>query len=768
MAIYEGLDRCDLKALRPFWHAMDTYACTNWMGEALLINQKSIKPQPGPLTIDALSDRGMLWYQGHRVKLNSLDAALCLRVYEAYLSRQSILFIYPTPSYLLPSLVVATLLVNNFGNAGRKDLTPGILFYTGIDGRDLYADLGVGADHESISETFGFLRLDTEGLPLEPIKLTAEQKLVVTGHCTLPKDISYKPRVVVVDSGAFKNEALVALLKTASERWPAALFYVVSGDPVTPLVQVAARNGWGLVDLLHEAPKIFVPEAHDPFTSVAVQLKHVSDGIRRRVEVPADMPAPASTDLIDSILLARRHRSESVVARQFLALSKWLSDLAITPSEFEAYRLSSMNSYADRRDAIREQARHEGRNAQLIAGGVSVLNDLHDQLDKFNPKREALLEALLACWYEKKSVAVLVQRPGMGSVLTQAVQLLPEFIDMLDDKRLTFVSVSQLHKAASCDIVIVPSILRADAIWGLRTAIAPEMLFIAYGTEIRLLEWCLKELGLMEAPKALLGATKATFEVEQASEDTEVFIDLAALVSDGETEYAASENVPIVGPRCMLHFEDGEVIAVAESSLLQTVSDTEDGVKSQPAKTVQPGDLVLLVNGSVHQSLFELLRDRVDGQTNLSRALDVVKAFQRVLQSKYKEAIDGADWLTRVHHNLVALDSKIVNSSTVMQWVTGVRFGPNDPQDIRRLGVVLEVMPLESHYVDFYSAMQRVRTAHRELGRILIRALKSLFHDRDTKSIKISVDGENVILYDIVDAVMLKRVVRIEKERNDS
>jgi hypothetical protein len=697
-------------------------------------------------------------------------------MYTAYLKRQSQLLVYPIPTYVVPALFVTTLLINTFGRTERKSLTPRILFYTGIDGRDLYSDIGVGANREGISETFGFVRLDSEGRPLEQVKLTSALPLVVTGHCVLPRETAYKPDVIIFDTNGFNVEALVRVMVEAQARWPAALTYGVTGDPLTPFISIASLRKWAVIDLLREAlPAKDSLTGHDPFARVAIQLANAGNKVRHRLEVPAQTPAPAWTSLRDVVDLAKRHTKTLATARQFLALVKWLCGLSVLPSEFEDFRLTNMRPFADRVAAIRSCARHEGRNAELIAGGVTILNEILAELEQNNPKRKALLEILLRCCHENKRIVVLLQKAGMRSILTQAIQLLPECIDMLRDGRLTFVSVSQLPKAMNCDIVIVPAILMANSIWALRTAIAPEIIFLTYDMERELLNWCLREVGLLQVNESLSIQGHEPAMSAGPIEPATFFLDLTSLGNAEDLEEALPQgNAPVSGPRRTLHFDDGSELTVGDSTKLQIVTDSDEPVQSRAVCRVDPGDVVLFVNGGIQQSLFELLRDRVDGQTTLSRAIEIVKAFQRALSSSHgiadgqqqlpglKRTVSFDAHVQNLHAALVKLGSRIQRAVSVEQWITGERFGPSDPHDIRRLGIALEIPLFQTRHFEFYRAMQKVRVAHRELGKVLVRALRHLFRDRDSKSIKITVDGEEVIFYDIVDAVALKRVVHID------
>jgi transcriptional regulator len=58
--------------------------------------------------------------------------------------------------------------------------------------------------------------------------------------------------------------------------------------------------------------------------------------------------------------------------------------------------------------------------------------------------------------------------------------------------------------------------------------------------------------------------------------------------------------------------------------------------------------------------------------------------------------------------------------------------------------------------------MQRVRVAHRELGRALVRIVRASFKEADASSIRLTIDGEEIVMYDISEAIATKRVVSAE------
>ena len=125
-------------------------------------------------------------------------------------------------------------------------------------------------------------------------------------------------------------------------------------------------------------------------------------------------------------------------------------------------------------------------------------------------------------------------------------------------------------------------------------------------------------------------------------------------------------------------------------------------------------------------NIFEVLRDRVDSQTSLARAVEIVNAYHSLLLHAFH--VSGLTH-QQLLHRLRSLGSTILHTISIVEWVEGERFGPSDPLDIERLGSTLGI-EVFSKYDQFYAAMQRVRVAHRELGRVLVRIVRASFKRR--------------------------------------
>ncbi len=744
--------------------------CTACIGNGGEIRRAAGSNGHASSTIAALSEQQQLWLGSEQVQINPLDASFCEDFEQNYSAGNSRLYVYPVTSYVLPALFVATVFINHLAKtSGRRSALPSILWYTPTDGRELFARLRFGKKRNSVSEICGTARINTDGQRIgsTPRKV----RLCLTGHPVLPKDRSWSPDAVIVDTHHFGDVASVKLLTAVRNEWPHVRTFAITSDPLTPLRDCFESVLDGTAKDTLQLPSLQIgrdiPE--NAFASVAVQLNTFASGVERTVEIVAETPSPRWNDLRDVFPLAKRNVGSLVTARLFLAAVKWVSGLPVRPSEFEANRTLLMSSFEDWLSRIRRTARDEGTTAMLIAGATTVLRDICTDLERDNQKHAALMRAINDQSEQGRRVAIIVQRVGMRNVLRQALLAATMDGELSDDGQsrasVSVMTTEQLFRAETCDLVIVPALLPHGMLWALRAAIAPEMKILSYGCETAHWEWSLNEAGAAGQPlrrsTAPDGPRQADAAPQNRSFEAALSLDLASLVADDLDEVDLSlpwsESSSTQTARRCISFQDDSEVTVADSSIVQVV-DEQEQIRETRARDIKVGDMLLIANGGPLRDLFDLLRERVDSQTGLARAVEIVKAFHQLLEHAFRRSEMTYETL---RDKLRAIGSRIIHPVSIAEWVEGERFGPIDPLDIERLGRIFSIDTFATSYSQYYSSMQRVRIAHRELGRALVRLVHASYADADANSIRLTVEGEDVVLYDISDAITLKRVVTI-------
>ena len=346
-------------------------------------------------TLSALARSELLCLGTEVVHLNALDESLCSDLDDCYCAGRGKLFIYPMSAYIVPALFVATLFVNGIARgAGKKANLPNVLWYTTTDGRDLLSRLKFGKKREEVSSISGLTRLNAEGERFG--SGSRNKRLFVSAHAVLPKDQSWCPTVLIADGRQFDDGQLTELLASALRRWPGILIYVVTANPMTSLVAFFKDQSWESSDYAGALGdyKMKAVGCRNEFDSIALQLTNVDHGVERVIETVADQPSAAWSELRDVLPLAKRSVKLLATARLFIAAAKWLSGLPLRPSEFEAHRSVFMSSFDDWLQKIRQVSKQEGNTAQLIAGATTILREVYRDLERQNPKREALFDSI--------------------------------------------------------------------------------------------------------------------------------------------------------------------------------------------------------------------------------------------------------------------------------------------------------------------------------------------------------------------------------------
>jgi hypothetical protein len=132
------------------------------------------------------------------------------------------------------------------------------------------------------------------------------------------------------------------------------------------------------------------------------------------------------------------------------------------------------------------------------------------------------------------------------------------------------------------------------------------------------------------------------------------------------------------------------------------------------AERIAPGDELLLLDGEVRKDLLGKVLEVAEDVPELAAPAAWVDYWR--------------DALRRAHHTFEsyeALHEELERhgcskqTQTVRLWVVGQTIGPEDPEDVRRLGECLGDRSLTENYQRVAEAMRSLRTAHQRLGRRL-------------------------------------------------
>ena len=106
----------------------------------------------------------------------------------------------------------------------------------------------------------------------------------------------------------------------------------------------------------------------------------------------------------------------------------------------------------------------------------------------------------------------------------------------------------------------------------------------------------------------------------------------------------------------------------------------------------------------------------------------------------------------------------------IFQWVNGAIIGPQDLENIRRIGIIYEKPFLVAKFGDIARAIQRLRNIHRSLARRLNKLIPQAGIEADLKDKENTVIDKELELYleDFANIVSIERIEAVEILENVS
>ncbi len=199
----------------------------------------------------------------------------------------------------------------------------------------------------------------------------------------------------------------------------------------------------------------------------------------------------------------------------------------------------------------------------------------------------------------------------------------------------------------------------------------------------------------------------------------------------GDTRDAADESVPTDEVPAETPVAVDAVVAVdyadgwhGDYVLDQTVmvaDRTGLRVKRQDrlARDLQVGDEVIAIHGQQRQSLYELLVSRLHRNPAIELHLALLDRWQDEVEAGYVTWAGSGRTLDDLLCAMRAKGSDITSVSGVRLWVTGGTLAPQDAEDVRRLGEVLERRFVVANFGRIANAATRLRGLHRGLAQRL-------------------------------------------------
>ncbi|WP_433315603.1 DrmE family protein [Micromonospora sp. CA-269861] len=139
------------------------------------------------------------------------------------------------------------------------------------------------------------------------------------------------------------------------------------------------------------------------------------------------------------------------------------------------------------------------------------------------------------------------------------------------------------------------------------------------------------------------------------------------------------------------------------------------------AGRIAVGDELVFIDGDAHKTLLAKILEVAEDVPELAVAGTWVAHWRTALARAHARCGSYASLARQL-----AAHGCTVQTQTVRLWCIGVTLGPEDPTDLRRLGLLLNDDALTTRYEAVWRAMQTLRHAHVRLGRRLAALTRSL------------------------------------------
>lgn len=210
-------------------------------------------------------------------------------------------------------------------------------------------------------------------------------------------------------------------------------------------------------------------------------------------------------------------------------------------------------------------------------------------------------------------------------------------------------------------------------------------------------------------------------------------------------------------------FEHGWTACYAPEDKLNVVVQSSEGLRAEEryVRAVQPGDRVVLIYGERRQSLYDLFVSRIHNHPKYALHVALVKRWQADVAHAFTGFAEGrSNPFDELLYAIQALGSNIQSVQTIRSWRRGDVLCPEDPEDLRRVGQVLQSAFIVTHYRRISEAAKRLRTRHRTLARWLNSWIVSQIGNAEYPNQDAVIDEELGITFeDFRDSFLLLRVI---------
>lgn len=212
-------------------------------------------------------------------------------------------------------------------------------------------------------------------------------------------------------------------------------------------------------------------------------------------------------------------------------------------------------------------------------------------------------------------------------------------------------------------------------------------------------------------------------------------------------------------------FDGGFSAMFASDSRINVIERGSSGQEAVPKEVslVRAGERVLFIQGQERQEIYDLLVARVHRHPKFELHLALVKRWQDDLIDtfyRHGQADSVSDLLTK----LQSAGSRLISPLTLRFWLSRETLCPNDPEDLRRLAVILGMSFVEQHYKRISKAADRIRGLHRGLAIRLNHWIQEQLGETKNSAGDLIDEELGLKFSDFKNSLLLLRVEAIEEE----
>jgi len=431
-------------------------------------------------------------------------------------------------------------------------------------------------------------------------------------------------------------------------------------------------------------------------------------------------------------------------------------------------------------------------------------------------KHPIVIQIIIEASANGKSVLFVSKNEALNEALKTYLEVEKGMdISKLKNQRIDFIPVSQIYRSAaevnivdSCILYGCPRYYQKDI---LSYARARSIGIMAYDSEIPAIKYIQSEtdnslslfsdtckaktverlLGakpdgrtLKKRPKGEKKNTALIFINPQDAEmgefaPKEIFSDFLSLDWRIDFEYANEAEAKSADQRLGKDLSDGITVAkialpgdrcimLHAEKLVQIYDESTEKVKDREAKNLKKGDQLILIENSTRKSLADSVISKVEAHPAMMEAVVYQKTWVHYLRQAIEES---GDTFIEVISKLQKHGAR--NPSTpgaIFQWVNGAVIGPQDLENIRRIGIIYDKPFLAAKFDDIARAVKRLRSIHRSLARRLNKLIPQAGIEADLKDRENTVIDKELELYleDFANIVSIEHIEAVEILENIS